>query len=220
MIDFIIAPLAKFIISLISSFGYLGVALAMAIESASIPLPSEIIMPFSGFLISQGVLNFWLVVLSAGIGGTAGSLAAYAVGFYGGETLVRSLIRKYGKFVLVHEYELDEAEHWFRKHGEAITFFSRLLPVVRTFISLPAGIAKMNIRSFILYAFLGTIIWCSVLAYVGVILGENWNMLGPWFHKFDTAIAVFTILGGVWYIRYKLKKIHAYSKSHGKAKKS
>lgn len=214
MIDAIIAPLAKFIISLISNLGYWGVAIAMAIESASIPLPSEIIMPFAGFLVSTGELNFWIVVLAAGVGGVVGSAVAYGVGYYGGETFVRSLIRKYGKFVLVHEYELDEAKEWFRDHGEAITFFSRLLPVIRTFISLPAGISRMNFRRFILYAFLGTIIWCAALAYVGVVLGDNWNTLGPWFHKFDALIAIATAGGGLWYVRYKLKKIHRYNKTH------
>lgn len=216
MIDAIIAPLAKFIITLISSLGYVGVAIAMAIESASIPLPSEIIMPFSGYLVSTGELDFFWVVLAAGIGGVAGSSVAYAVGYYGGETVVRSLIRKYGKFVLVHEYELDEAEEWFRSHGEAITFISRLLPVIRTFISLPAGIAKMNFRRFVFYAFIGTVIWCAALAYIGLILGENWNTLGPWFHKFDAAIAVVTVGGGLWYVRYKLKKIHRFNTTHRK----
>lgn len=214
MLEAIISILAKFIISLITSWGYVGVAIAMAIESASIPLPSEIIMPFSGYLVAQGEFTFHSVVLAAGIGGVIGSSVAYAVGYYGGETVVRRLIRRYGKFVLIHEYELDEAEEWFRRHGEAITFFSRLLPVVRTFISLPAGIAKMKFTTFILYAFLGTVIWCSALAYLGVKLGENWNTLGPLFHKFDAAIAAVTIVFGIWYIRYKVRKIHAFNRSH------
>jgi membrane protein DedA with SNARE-associated domain len=214
MINVIISFLANFIIALISSLGYVGVAIAMAIESACIPLPSEIIMPFSGFLVSTGHFNFWFVVLAAGIGGVAGSSVAYSVGYYGGEVAVRSLIRKYGKFVLIHEYELDEAEEWFRSHGEAITFFTRLLPVIRTFISLPAGIAKMNFKTFATYAFMGTVIWCTVLAYVGLVLGENWNTLGPLFHKFDALIAIVTVGLGLWYIRYKLKKIHRYNKTH------
>lgn len=219
MLETIISILAKFIIALITKFGYLGVAIAMAIESACIPLPSEIIMPFSGYFVSQGNLEFWPVVLAAGIGGVIGSVIAYAIGYYGGETAVRSVIRKYGKYVLVHEYELDEAEEWFRKHGEAITFFSRLLPIIRTFISLPAGIAKMNFKTFVFYAFVGTVIWCAALAYVGVMLGENWNTLGPIFHKFDALIAFATIGGGIWYIRYKLKKIHKYNKTHKRKKK-
>jgi len=148
MIDFIIEPLAQFIIFLITTFSYWGIVIAMAIESACIPLPSEIIMPFSGYLVSTGVFNFWLVSLAGGVGCLAGSALAYAAGFYGGETFVRNIIRKYGKYFLIHEYELDEAEEWFRKHGEMIAFTSRLLPVVRTFISLPAGISKMNFKKF------------------------------------------------------------------------
>lgn len=214
MIDTVIAILAKFIMTLISRFGYLGVALAMAIESASIPLPSEIILPFSGYLVSTGKFNFILVVLSAGIGGVIGSLAAYGVGYFGGETMVRRLIRKYGKFVLVHEYELDEAEVWFRRHGEAITFFSRLLPVIRTFISLPAGISRMRLTTFVFYAFLGTLIWSTALTWVGVILGENWNTLGPWFHTFDVLFVSAGLVFAIIYIRYKIRKIHAYEKTH------
>lgn len=214
MIEALIEVLARFIILLISSFGYVGVALAMAIESASIPLPSEIIMPFSGYLVATGRFHFWLVVLAAGIGGVAGSLAAYAVGYYGGETFVRTLIRRYGKFVLIHEYELDESQEWFRRHGNAITFFSRLLPVIRTFISLPAGIARMNLMQFTLYAFLGTVLWCAALTYVGVILGENWSAIGPWFRKFDYVFLTVSLILGLWYIRHKLKKIHAYSSKH------
>ncbi|OGY18372.1 MAG: hypothetical protein A2900_04125 [Candidatus Chisholmbacteria bacterium RIFCSPLOWO2_01_FULL_50_28] len=214
MIDAIIAPLATFITTLISSLGYFGVAIAMAIESASIPLPSEIIMPFSGYLVSTGRFNFWLVVLSAGIGGTIGSALAYAVGYFGGESVVRGLIRKYGKYVLVHEYELDEAEQWFRKYGQFVTFISRLLPVIRTFISLPAGIAKMHFPTFVFYAFLGTVVWSAVLAHVGRLFGENWNSLGPLFHKFDFAFALVSALGIILYVRYKLKKIHQYSQIH------
>lgn len=214
MLDAFIAPLAKFIISIISKLGYLGIAITMGIESASIPLPSEIILPFSGYLVSTGRFNFWLVVIASSIGGIVGSSLAYAVGYYGGESAVRSLIRKYGRFVLVHEYELDEAEEWFRKHGPIITFFSRLLPVIRTFISLPAGISKMNYRVFIFYAFLGTFLWSIPLTYTGQVLGENWNSLGPIFHKFDAFIAIVGLAAGIWYIRYKVNKIHKYNKTH------
>src|SRR3989344_4397620 len=143
MIDFIIAPLAKFIISLISALGYLGVALAMAIESASIPLPSEITMPFAGFLVSQGVLNFWLVVTIGAFANLTGSLIAYGIGFYLEENIILNLIRKFGKFILVTEHDYLRAVNWFKKYGSPIAFFSRLLPAVRTFISLPAGLAEM-----------------------------------------------------------------------------
>ncbi len=216
MLDFVIAVLASFIINLITNLGYFGVAIAMAIESACIPLPSEIIMPFSGFLVSSGRFNFILVVFFAGVGGVLGSSAAYALGYYGGESVVRSLIRKYGKYLLIHEYELDEAEEWFRKYGQAVTFFSRLLPIIRTFISLPAGISKMYYPTFAIYAFLGTIIWSAALAYLGFVLGDNWNILSPWFHKFDFLIVIATLASAVFYVRYKLKKIHGYKQKQTK----
>ncbi len=184
----------------------------MAIESACIPLPSEIIMPFSGFLVSKGIFNFWLVSLAGAFGCLIGSLLAFWLGHRYGETVVRQLIRKYGKFVLVFEYELDEAEHWFKKHGQLIIFSSRLLPVVRTFISLPAGIAGMNIKTFSFYTFIGSFIWSAGLAYVGKILGENWDTLGTYFHKFDVLIfAIFLGMAG-FYIYHKLKKNHRYQK--------
>jgi membrane protein DedA with SNARE-associated domain len=210
MIDFIIEPLASFIIFLITKMGYWGVVLAMAIESACIPLPSEIIMPFSGFLVTKGVFDLWLVSLAGGFGCLVGSVAAYGVGYFGGEAAVRNIIRKYGKYVLVHEYELDEAEKWFRKHGEVIAFTSRLLPVVRTFISLPAGIAKMNFKKFAFYSFVGSVIWSLALAYFGMILGESWNTLGVYFHKFDLLIVLagLAVLG--WYIKHKKDKIKKY----------
>lgn len=207
MIDFIIQPLADFIFLIIGKFGYFGIVLAMTIESCCIPLPSEIIMPFSGFLISQGIFDFWLVSLAGAVGCLIGSILAYALGYYGGENVVRQTIRKYGKYVLVFEDELDHAEIWFRKHGEIIAFLSRLLPVIRTFISLPAGISKMNFKKFCFYTFTGSFIWSAILAYFGKILGENWHTLGSYFHKFDALIALAFIAVAYWYFSHKIKKL-------------
>ncbi|MFC1711587.1 DedA family protein [Patescibacteria group bacterium] len=210
MLDAIIQPLAEFVFLLIDKFSYWGIVIAMAIESCCIPLPSEIIMPFSGFLVSQGIFDFWLVSLAGGFGCLVGSVIAYALGYYGGEKVVRNVIRKYGKYVLVHQYELDEAEEWFRKYGEAIAFFSRLLPVIRTFISLPAGIAKMNFKRFAFYSFVGSVIWSAALAYVGKVLGENWDTIGSYFHKFDLLILIAGIAAVVFYIKHKKDKIRKY----------
>jgi len=206
MINALIHFLGNIAMSIINTLGYSGTALAMAIESANIPLPSEIIMPFSGFLVSTGQFTFWGVILAGTIGGTLGSLASYALGFYGGEKVVRKLIKKYGKYLLIYEYELDEAEHWFKKHGQLVTFTARLLPVIRTFISLPAGISKMEVKKFTFFAALGTFIWCIPLTYLGKILGDNWNTLGQYFHKFDIAIVVLGLLVVIWYVYHKLKK--------------
>ena len=219
MIEAVIGFLAQFIIFLISKLGYLGIVLAMAIESACIPLPSEIIMPFSGFLVFKGEFNFWLVSLAGAIGCLLGSLLAWWLGARFGEKAIRQLIRRYGKFVLVFEYELDEAQEWFRRYGELITFTSRLLPVVRTFISLPAGIAQMNLARFSFYTFTGSFIWSAALAWIGLKLGENWNTLGSYFHKFDALIILsFLILAG-WFVHHKLKKHRQWQQKEKEAKK-
>ena len=206
----VIQLLAAFIILIISKLGYLGIVMAMAVESACIPLPSEIIMPFSGFLVARGVFDLWLTAFFGALGCLIGSLVAFLIGFYKGEEFVRHLIRRFGKFVLVFEYELDEAKDWFAKHGELITFTSRLLPVVRTFISLPAGISGMNIKTFAFYTFIGSFLWSLVLAYIGKTLGNNWNILAGYFHKFDLVIFVGLVSLAVFYVWHKLKKHHHY----------
>jgi membrane protein DedA with SNARE-associated domain len=195
VIGAIITKISLFILLVISKFGYLGIILLMAIESASIPLPSEIIMPFSGYLAGRGDLNLILVTLSGAFGCLVGSMAAYMVGIYGG----RPWIERYGKYLLISRKDLDRAERWFSRYGELIIFFSRLLPVVRTFISLPAGVARMNVVKFAVYTFLGSVPWCFGLAYVGVVMGENWHALEGYFHKFDILIGI-GILGIVIYM--------------------
>lgn len=200
MIEKIISILASFIIWCISGMGYAGVALMMAIESACIPLPSEIIMPFSGYLVSTGEFSLWGVSLAGAIGCVLGSVLAYWIGYYGG----RPMAEKYGKYVLVTAHDLDIADNFFKKYGNAAVFFSRMLPVVRTFISLPAGIARMNFPKFVSYTFLGSLPFCYLLAYIGKKLGDNWNTLGVYFHKFDIVIGVIILVGFVWYVRRHL----------------
>ena len=197
MVAKLFSLLAAAIIDLITRSGYLGIVLLMGIESACIPLPSEVIMPFSGYLVFQGTLVLWLVVLAGAIGCVLGSLVAYAVGAWGG----RRLVERYGKYVLVSRRDLDLADRWFREHGGIIVFVGRLLPMVRTFIAFPAGVARMPIWRFCLYTFLGSLIWCALLAWIGVKLGQHWDTLGSWFHRFDAAIlaALLIAFGGyVW----------------------
>ncbi len=210
MFEALIKLLADFITSVISILGYPGIALMMAIESANIPLPSEIIMPFSGYLVSQGRFTLLGIALAGGIGCLLGSWLSYAIGYFGGETLVRKLIKKYGKYVLVFEYELDEAIHFFNKYDQQIIFTSRLLPVIRTFISLPAGIAKMNFKVFTIYSLIGSIIWSYFLGYLGFVLGKNWQTLGTYFHKFDAALVILGLVTVIWYVQHKLKKHKRY----------
>jgi membrane protein DedA with SNARE-associated domain len=199
MIARLIEILSGIIVAVISTMGYSGIVLLMAIESACIPLPSEIIMPFSGYLVSTGQMNLWLVGLAGAVGCVLGSLVAYWVGMKGG----RPLIEKYGRYVLVSKHDLDLADRWFSKYGEAIIFTSRLLPAIRTFIAFPAGVARMDLKRFVIYTFAGSLPWCLGLAYVGQKLGEKWNQddtLKTWFHRFDFLIGIAAVLLIAWWI--------------------
>ena len=182
--------LASFVTGTLTSLGYLGIVLLMAIESACIPLPSEVIMPFSGFLVARGVFTLWGAALAGAVGCTLGSVVAYAVGAAGG----RPLALRYGRVVLLSRHDIDVADQWFRRFGEATVFFARLLPVIRTFISLPAGIARMDFGRFLAYSFVGSLIWSAFLAYVGQQLGDHWGDLGPIFQRFDVLFVVLILL--------------------------
>ena len=186
LIEAIITELSRFIVSMISTFGYTGIFVTMAIESACIPLPSEIIMPFAGYLVASGQFTMLGVTLAGAIGNVVGSVAAYYAGVWGG----RPFVERYGPYMLVSRTDIVTADRWFAKYGEAAVFFGRMLPVVRTFISLPAGIAGMNIYRFILFTFLGALPWCYLLAYIGVKMGEEWEHLRDYFHQFDVVIGL------------------------------
>jgi membrane protein DedA with SNARE-associated domain len=199
MIAKIITILSGFIVATISTLGYGGIVLLMAIESACIPLPSEIIMPFSGYLVSTGQLNLWGVAIAGAVGCVLGSLVAYWVGMYGG----RPFIEKYGRYILLSRHDLDIADRWFGKYGEVIVFVSRLLPAIRTFIAFPAGVARMNLTRFVIYTFAGSLPWCLGLAYAGQKLGEQWDKddtLKTWFHRFDFLIGIAGVLFVTWWI--------------------
>ena len=204
MIAKIITILSGFIVATISTLGYSGVVLLMAIESACIPLPSEIIMPFSGYLVSTGELNLWGVAVAGAVGCVLGSLVAYWIGMYGG----RPFIEKYGRYILLSRHDLDIADRWFAKHGEIIVFVSRLLPAIRTFIAFPAGVARMNLTRFVIYTFAGSLPWCLGLAYVGQKLGEQWDKddtLKTWFHRFDFLIGIGGALFIIWWVWRHIK---------------
>lgn len=197
MIEKIIALLAGFIIATISRIGYGGVVLLMAIESACIPLPSEIIMPFAGYLVFTGEMKLWAVALAGAVGCVLGSLVAYYAGAWGG----RPVVERYGKYILVSAHDLAIADRWFQRYGDITIFAGRLLPVIRTFIAFPAGISKMRMGRFVIYTFVGSYIWSWGLAWIGMKLGENWNTLGVYFHRFDAVIGVILLAGLIWYIR-------------------
>jgi len=210
LISGIISWLASLIISVISGTGYFGVFVLMALESACIPISSEVIMPFSGFLVWQGQFALAPVVLWGAFGNLSGSIIAYVVGYYGG----RPLVERYGKYILVSKNDLALADKWFSKYGQGTVFFSRLLPVIRTFISLPAGIARMNFKKFCLYTFLGALLWSYFLAYAGLIMGEKWNSLRIYFEKFDFIIIVVVIVGIIWWVKRHFKTVNHPSGDH------
>ena len=180
----ILKPIAEWTVAQISALGYPGIVALMAIESACIPLPSEIIMPFSGYLVFRGVFNLHLAALSGALGCAVGSTAAYYVGAFGG----RPFVEKYGRYLLIRSRDMDRADTWFDRYGEAIVFVSRLLPVIRTFISFPAGVSRMNFPRFLVYSFTGSVPWCYFLAYIGMVLGQNWRSIRTYFHGADVVI--------------------------------
>jgi membrane protein DedA with SNARE-associated domain len=199
MIEKIIAALAGFIIAVISKTGYLGVLLLMAIESACIPLPSEIIMPFAGYLVYTGHFSLAWAATAGAIGCNVGSVIAYEIGCYGG----RPLVERYGSHIFLGRHELEMAERFFARFGGAAVFIGRLLPVIRTFIALPAGIARMPRLRFHIYTFAGSWPWCFGLAWVGMKLGEQWDKdprLKQWFHRLDAVIVLLLVAGIVWFI--------------------
>ncbi|MFM1977498.1 MAG: hypothetical protein RLZZ151_13 [Pseudomonadota bacterium] len=201
MLEKIIAILATWIMGVISTMGYGGVVLLMAIESACIPLPSEIIMPFAGFLVFKGEMVLWMVAVAGALGCVVGSIPAYYLGMYGG----RPLVEKYGKWVLISHKDLKWADHAFEKHGDIIIFIGRLLPAVRTFIAFPAGVARMHMGKFVLYTFVGSLIWCYLLAFAGFKMGEHWESLKVYFHEFHYVIAGAGLIFVVWYLKRHFK---------------
>jgi membrane protein DedA with SNARE-associated domain len=241
MVEAILTVLSTFIQNMFMFFGPFGVGiiLAMAIESACIPLPSEIIMPFAGYLVIAGGVNnapffnfggtqttIFVVGMLGAFGCLVGSIVAYAVGLYGG----RPFLNKYGKYILISHHDMDLADKFFNKYGEIGIFLSRLMPVVRTFISLPAGIAKMNFWKFSFYSMLGSIPWCWALAWVGWRVGSQASdivtykeglkhSLGKWLHLVDAIILLLLIAVFVWYVMRHLGLMEK-QKQKGKGKKS
>jgi membrane protein DedA with SNARE-associated domain len=201
----IINNLANFIIQTISNTGYLGIFALMIAESALIPVPSEIIMPFSGYLVSTGKFNPIFVVIAGSVGNLAGSLVAYAIGV----KLGREFILKYGKYILLRKSHLDWTESYFEKYGDRSTFVSRLLPAIRTYISLPAGIAKMNLKKFTVYTFAGSIIWNTMLTYVGVALGEQWAKIRQYSEYVDAIVIIGIIITVIIIVKRRIGKTSA-----------
>jgi membrane protein DedA with SNARE-associated domain len=191
-----VESLVNVVILILGKLGYVGIFLGMALESACIPIPSEAILPFGGYLSYTGRLNlFWMIFIGT-LGGTVGSIGAYYLGKLGG----RPLVEKYADKLRISKDKIRKSDEYFNKYGEKIVFYSRLLPIVRTFISLPAGISKMNFKKFTIYTFVGSLIWSIILGYAGYKMGENWIAIKPLFHIADIAVVVCIIIFAVYKI--------------------
>lgn len=193
------------VIDYISLWGYPAILIGMALENACIPIPSELIFGFAGYLVYLGRLDLTMAVIAGVVGGLLGSVIAYMAGYYGGY----SFVTKYGKYILLSKSHVELAQKWFDQYGLKATFFSRLLPVVRTFISLPAGFAKVDFTKFIIYTLLGSIPWTVALIYAGKLLGENWQELNVIGHKASIAVAAGLIVIVFYYVRkHRIQRSH------------
>src|SRR6478752_6238464 len=209
VLAFIDAVVIPFLNGLYGAVGYLGVLIAMTIESAMIPLPSELILPYAGFLVSdptqlepltRSPWDFWIVVVVATTGNTLGSLIAYAIGAYGG----RPFHERYGKYLLIRQHEIELADSFFARHGAATVFIGRLLPIVRTFISFPAGVARMRISTFIIFSTAGAFLWSCMLVYAGTVLGANWEQIRHALQPFDLLIAVAVVVAVLLFVWWRM----------------
>lgn len=200
----IIETVSNFAIYLIESLGYWGVFLGMTIESACIPLPSEVIMPLAGFVAYRGEMSLIGVTVVGAAGNLVGSWIAYFVGLKGG----KPFLEKYGKYVLISPRRIEMAHEWFERYGHEAVLISRMLPVIRTFISFPAGIAEMDLKKFSIYTLIGSIPWCFALAYIGFMLGPNWTILKEYFHYMDVVVVVAVVILGIYLV-------HKYAQDYG-----
>ena len=198
-----IYALICFIEKVIEHTGAWGIALLMAIESCNIPLPSEAVLPFAGYLVTKGIFSIHTAAFAGAAGCVIGSIPSYYLGYFGG----RPFFEKYGKWLLVSKKDLEEADKWAQKYGDWAFFICRMLPVVRTFISLPAGILKANFPKFILFTFLGSLVWSYFLVYVGIKFGENFDMFVSVWHKFDVAIILLCAAGFVFYLKHHFQNL-------------
>jgi membrane protein DedA with SNARE-associated domain len=201
MLHQFIDPLLQAIRDAVASWGYVGIVVMMAIESANIPLPSEAIMPTAGLLVQKGQMDIHLASLAGAIGCLIGSIPSYFLGLYGG----RPFVQKYGKWILVSEKDLESADKWVDRWGDWAFLICRMLPVVRTFISFPAGVLRAHFGMFCLFTFLGSWAWCYFLTWVGIKFGENMTVFTDLWHKFDIAIVLVVVGGFSWYVWRHLK---------------
>jgi len=204
--DFLNGPVRDLVTQVYEAVGYLGVALWVAIESVIVPIPSELVLPFAGFLVGEGKAlepltgqpwNFWLTVLAGTLGATVGALIAYGIGWWGG----RPILERWGRYLGITTADLDKADDFFARHGEAASFFGRMIPVIRSLVSFAAGIGHMNLWKFTVFSFLGSLPWTAFLVFAGVQLGANWESVGAWLKRFEYAIEavlIVIVLAWIW----------------------
>ncbi len=197
--------LTGIIIHLIQSSGYPGIFVLMVLNAAAIPFPSEVTLPFSGFLASAGKLSITLVIITGILGDLVGSIIAYGVGFFLEEALLLNLIKKYGKLILVTEHDYEKTTQWIKKHGAPVVFVGKMTPGIKSFISVAAGITEIKFVKFVIGNLLASIIYVTIVTNIGFYLGSKWNSIGGYFKKFELVIVIFIVLAAVWYVNYKLK---------------
>ena len=197
--------LTGFIIHLIQSSGYFGVFGLMVLNATAIPIPSEVTLPFAGFLANQGGLSLPLVIFTGILGDLTGSVIGYSIGYFLEEALLLNLIKKYGKIILVTEHDYEKATKWIKKYGTPVVFIGKMTPGVKSFISVAAGITEIKFVKFVIGNLLASLVYVSAVSYVGFYLGSKWNILGGYFRKFEVLIVILIILGLLFYINYKLK---------------
>ncbi len=202
-----LGQLTGLIIHLIQSSGYFGVFVLMVLNATAIPIPSEVTLPFAGFLSNQGSLSLPLVILIGILGDLAGSLIGYSIGYFLEEALLLNLIKKYGKFILVTEHDYQKATGWIKKYGTPVVFIGKMTPGVKSFIAVAAGITEIKPVKFIIGNILAAAVYVTAVSYIGFYLGSKWDVLGGYFRKFEVVIVVLLILGLLFYINYKLKII-------------
>ncbi|MBI4117157.1 MAG: DedA family protein [Parcubacteria group bacterium] len=199
-----ISLISAWALRVIDETGYAGVFVLSVLESAGIPVPSEIVVPFAGFLAQQGRFALWAVIILVSLANLMGGVGIYWLA----RILGRPALERFGKYVLISKHDLNEAESLFQRHGSKFVFIGRVLPVIRTFISIPAGVARMNFWKFSFYTYFGSLPWNFALALAGFKAGENWDILSPYFRKFDFVIIGLVSAAAVWYVYRHLRKLH------------
>lgn len=207
----VLTQLQLWIEQLILTLGYPGIALIMAVETIFPPIPSELVMPMAGFLAADGTMNFWGVVLSGTLGSVIGAMVLYWAGLYANETIVRRLVRRYGRYFLIDENDVNKTLATFTRFGPAAVFIGRLIPLVRSLISIPAGMERMNPVMFVALTTLGTALWSGLLTYAGMVLGQNWNLVVEWISQYQKVVLVGIGLVAILFVVYKLRQVRSQS---------